>query len=561
MSLDPRILDAVEVYKSLGCNQAATARKLDVHRNTLRFWLLKAKNNGVDVPDPAYNSRLGGMKPVHDGNPDNDPIVLGRLQPRETFIRDLPNDGEVNTYIITGAVNNSELHRPFWRNLKALAKYYDAELMVRRIAYNLAAYRRRGPGTELTASDGDDDIWYPPEVRDYICEDRVVLAPGLHWAGDAPMTATAVNPLSGYDTFTGSASGIFAATKMQMRSIASMPDHPAKLLYTTGVCTLRNYSETKTGQKADWHHVYGALIVEVDADGDWFVRQLAADDTGCFNDLDLRVSKSRISKGKRVRAFTPGDLHKRKLDDDIKDALFDDGGLVDVLQPQYVFCHDIHDHESGSHHNKRRPLRKLKLANAGLNVVRDELADAAELLHDIAREWLKIVIVPSNHHDHLERWLDETDWRDDPTNADYYLELALAAVANVENDDFDLFRHAIETLGCPDNVLFLARNESFMLDEVEHSQHGDMGPNGARGTLSNLSKTAMKMTIGHGHSAGIQDGCYQVGVMAGDINTFEMGYNFGPSSWSRTGCVQYPSGKRTLVTMRGTKWRAERGVS
>lgn len=35
-----------------------------------------------------------------------------------------------------------------------------------------------------------------------------------------------------------------------------------------------------------------------------------------------------------------------------------------------------------------------------------------------------------------------------------------------------------------------------------------------------------------------------------------MGYNKGPSSWSHSHVVTYPNGKRAVVTMRGTRWRA-----
>jgi hypothetical protein len=58
-------------------------------------------------------------------------------------------------------------------------------------------------------------------------------------------------------------------------------------MYTTGACTLRNYINRKAGQVATFHHVFGALYVEVAEDGKWFVRQIMADDSGAFYDLDV----------------------------------------------------------------------------------------------------------------------------------------------------------------------------------------------------------------------------------------------------------------------------------
>jgi hypothetical protein len=70
-----------------------------------------------------------------------------------------------------------------------------------------------------------------------------------------------------------------------MKSLPGLGQDNARFLYTTGAVTERNYVQKKAGQKAEFHHNYGALMVEVDKEGTPFVRQLAADDTGAFQDL------------------------------------------------------------------------------------------------------------------------------------------------------------------------------------------------------------------------------------------------------------------------------------
>jgi hypothetical protein len=68
-----------------------------------------------------------------------------------------------------------------------------------------------------------------------------------------------------------------------MKSVASVKSDPTKFNWTTGTVTLRNYIQKKAGQKAEFHHCYGALLVEVDSTGAWGVRQLLADELEVYD--------------------------------------------------------------------------------------------------------------------------------------------------------------------------------------------------------------------------------------------------------------------------------------
>ena len=87
---------------------------------------------------------------------------------------------------------------------------------------------------------------------------------------------------------------------------------------------------------------------------------------------------------------------------------------------------------------------------------------------------------------------------------------------------------------------------------IECSMHGDLGPNGSRGTPLGLSKMGRRANTGHTHSAAIIDGLY----VAGCMSRLSQDWNLGPSSWSHSHIVTYPNGKRTIVTMFNGKWRA-----
>jgi hypothetical protein len=171
------------------------------------------------------------------------------------------------------------------------------------------------------------------------------------------------------------------------------------------------------------------------------------------------------------------------------------------------------------------------------------------------------VVVASNHNDALLRYLKETDPRSDPVNLEIWCELNLEWHRRVRADPdghFDLFAHALgrHDPALLDDVVFVPRNGSYQVCQdrggIECGQHGDEGPNGARGTANNLNRISTRLTIGHAHSAQILDGVY----VAGLCGRLEQGYNSGPSGWSHTQVVTYPNSRRTLVTIQDGKWRA-----
>lgn len=100
-------------------------------------------------------------------------------------------------------------------------------------------------------------------------------------------------------------------------------------------------------------------------------------------------------------------------------------------------------------------------------------------------------------------------------------------------------------------VKFLDIDQDFSVLDIQMGMHGDLGPNGSRGSALSLSRTGQRANIGHSHSACIVDGIYQAGVCQ-----LDMAYAKGPSSWSVSHIVTYESGKRAILTDWGGKlWR------
>ena len=152
------------------------------------------------------------------------------------------------------------------------------------------------------------------------------------------------------------------------------------------------------------------------------------------------------------------------------------------------------------------------------------------------------------------------DPRTDSLNLKLWCELNLEWHRRIEANDFGfdllpfaLARHDSRRL---DDIVFVPRNGSYLICQdrggIECGAHGDEGPNGARGSMLNLNRVSVRMTIGHGHSAGILDGIHMVGL----CGLMDQGYNSGPSGWSHTMGITYSNARRTLVTLLDGKWRA-----
>lgn len=478
------------------------------------------------------------------------PIASGELYDHHTNIPRLPG----NKFLITSAQNNTFAHSMFLDTLEQAAEELDAEIIIGTFSYNTNGFQN------LTKGEGE---WFDPRVQKYILDQPALLADSLMWCGELNILPTAVNPLSGLHSYTKNNSGIIPHAKVQLESIPTHKQDPCRMLYTTGAVTKRNYIQKKAGQKASFHHVFGALLVEVDDDGDWFVRQLIADsDTGEFYDLNRRYTPrgSYIDNGGIV-GINWGDIHVEKLDPQAAAASFyDEDSMLNVLKPQYQFIHDVLDFEARNHHNIKDPYFRFVRHVRGGDSVRDNVRSVAKFLYDIDREDTLTVVVESNHDLAFKRWLKEADYKTDPENAIFFLENQLAMYKALAdgNDKFSVFGHAVVNER-PEliNVRFLAVDESFRICNetgkgIECGNHGHIGNNGTRGSINAFVVRGYRENIGHNHTAMIKDGVCSAGV----LGSLDMGYNQGGSSWSHSNIVTNALGKRQTVTIKNGKWRA-----
>jgi hypothetical protein len=228
---------------------------------------------------------------------------------------------------------------------------------------------------------------------------------------------------------------------------------------------------------------------------------------------------------------------------------------LNVLKPRHQFLHDVFDMSYRNHHNIKDPHFRFKMHAAGTESVKDELTETAALMSGMLRPYSQLIVVESNHDLALEKWLREQDYRYDPVNALFFLEMQTAAYKAMEaQEHLHIFEYACRKVNDSlYNARFLRTDESFVIcGDIECGAHGHTGNNGARGSIRSFQMRGTRSNTGHTHSAAIKDGSYISGVSG----KLQMGYNTGGTSWSQSHIFTYPNGKRTIVTIKAGKWRA-----
>jgi len=398
----------------------------------------------------------------------------------------------------------------------------------------------------------DSEMQWPPEVLPYLLDEDLILNSNLAVMGDVKIVATAVNPLSGLQTISGHRSAILGHAQVAMEMVATPHNKLPKMLHTTGSVSRKNYGRSKTGKKAEHHHTLGAVYVETQGKYFW-PRELIADSSGTFYDLDIRYTREGYTTGHPVSGLVLGDEHVKWSDAAVLKATFEGkGSLCGTVKPEALVRHDIHDHYSGSHHHLGNHLLQLAKHIKADDIVEEELQLSADHVNHTSPPNCINYIIESNHHDHLAQWLNKTDPKRDLKNAAFYYKLMGKAVEAIEKGD----HRSVFELWMADNLQapykFINANDELLIEGIDCSQHGHIGANGARAGKRSFANASYKMIAGHSHSPCIEKGFYQVGT-----STMKMGYAKGLSSWMVTHAIIYPNGKRSLIHIINGKWRSQ----
>lgn len=427
-------------------------------------------------------------------------------------------------FIISWAQNNTPVHKDFMNNLKTYSDFINAEI-------HMIAGRYKNPTSMWTSNQEYEETW-ADEVIPYLDANRHDIHKYVSIMSDVKIQPTAVNPMTGMEGLSGINSCVFGSPKVQMEMIPVLEGNSPKMMITTGACTVKNYTDSKSGKKGEFHHTLGFAIIEIKNNEVFFMRQVTADDAGSFTDLFYRVENEEVTRIGEISAIIWGDLHIGSHDKKIFNKTLE---MMEDLRPDHVILHDVFDGKSISHHEEKDPFLQYQKEIDGTNSLRREIDQMLDCLSEF--EEYNTIIVRSNHDDFVDRWLKNTDWRRTvtPKNSLEYMQYSSAILSGeapngiipwVINNKYPSF-------------ITLGRSDSYMVNGWELGQHGDIGSNGSRGSLQQFRKLNSKIVVGHYHSPGRKDGALAVGTST----HLRVGYNIGASAWLQSHVIIHKDGK------------------
>lgn len=437
--------------------------------------------------------------------------------------------------LITWAQNATPVHKPFWDNLLTYAEYLGADIGVIQGRYQNA--------TSLWTTNMENDEWWDETfykkdadgsiIETYMDSSRQNVHSLLTILSDIKIRPTSMNPLNELEGVSGNRSSIIGHPMIHLRSLPVLKGHPNKLMLTTGACTIGNYSDTKDGKRAEFHHTYGAVIVEVKDDLTIYMRQITAEPNGNFIDLNNSVSSKGVNQINSCAAFIMGDIHASQV---YKPVVKETIKLFNVIKPRRVILHDVFNGESVNHHEAKDPIKSFEKIQNGSNLVKTEIDGVFSFIDDNDLTKYNPIIVRSNHDIWLDRWVREADWKRDVSNAVEYMQYSLALL-NGEAPK-GIFPYILNKR-YGDKITCLDLDDSFKILGWELAQHGHLGAHGSKGNLEQYRKLNTKVITGDYHVPGRKGGAASVGT----YSDLRLGYNKGASAWMHSGIILHENGK------------------
>jgi hypothetical protein len=444
-------------------------------------------------------------------------------------------DSDKKIFLVTSAQNATSINKNLLTNMEAYAKFIDAEILV-------IPFRYKNPTSVFTTEQENDDWWDKSLVK-YLTLKRCNLNNGISILSDIKIQPTASNPLQGLEGMTNDHSCVVGHPRLELKTLPVMEGCRPKIMLTSGAITQPNYTDSKRGKTGEFHHSFGFAIVEIKDDESYFFRQVSANNSGNFIDLFYYVKDGEIIREDTVEAIALGDIHVRNCDKRITDITLNN--LFLKLKPKKIFIHDIIDSQSVSHHNLKDPFLLHKLEMTDSNSLSKEVNEMIDWLQPF--ESYDTYIVKSNHDEHIDRFLCETDWRKMTSikNAIPYMEYSMAKLKGEAPNGivpFIINKHypKFKCLGDNDNVTV----KGYLM-----SIHGHIGASGSRGSLQQYSKMSTKTVTGHSHSIGRIGGSVSVGTST----HLRLEYNKGASAWINAHGIVNRLGKFQHIVFFNTK--------
>ena len=449
-------------------------------------------------------------------------------------------------FLITSAQAGASPHSYFWKGLKHYAKLNRATIIILPMIGHSAV---------------KEQDWHNihPLFTKYLEYGRRDLNSNIR-IEQFNVRPYQIDPVTGLARFAQQGTTVvFASPKQRLVPVAHSNQKYPKFLVTTGACTRPNYATSddvsaerrRLGDIAKRDHLYGFVVVEIVNDEIFHFRHVRANKKGEFVDLGTFYSGNKTRKAK-LEAMVLGDWHNDQTDPVVRKTSFE---MIKALRPRRLILHDFFDGHSVSHHIEKKPVREklIQIYDKKLHLLDVELAHANSELKIFNKlvNGRPIVLVFSNHHVFLARYLEEGRFAKDMPNFRTSVEL-LSYMA--EKDYNDPVEAGINKYGkLPRNIKFLKEDQDYKVRGYQLGQHGDH--NFSRMGYSSMTENETnygKSIVGHGHRAQILRNSYMVGVCLPRNFFYMRGY---PSAWTHTHALVWETGTVQLVHIIDGKWK------
>lgn len=383
-------------------------------------------------------------------------------------------------------------------------------------------------------------------------------------AMDMQLNPQQANPLTGLQSVQGKKTNywkkyktsiIFAHAKQDMEVLATGNDTHPRLIHSTGCITKPAYLNNRVGRIAQDTHIIGGLIVEID--GPIFhltqIRITAPD--GSFAEIAPCGKKAvryfpngRVLK-ERAELFRTGDTH---FGQECPEALKATDEMIKVFKPKRITFDDMFDGTSISHHVEGKHFTKHKIRTGAkgkhFTTLENELSYCRKLFKEVTKSLpsdCEIIMVDSNHHNHLTQYLNEGRYIKDPVNYGFAHRCIVQML-----DGRNPFQEYID----PEfNCTWLDANDDYFVQGVNIAVHGHTGLNGSKGSPKQFHKIYENAMTDHTHTPGI----FKEIFTCGHLSKKRHGYNQGPSTWIAANGVIYKYGQKQLRLIIDGEWRSK----
>lgn len=469
-------------------------------------------------------------------------------KPRIERISDIPvsrprlSRRKVHRFIVSDIQPDTPVFQAFLENLEVFSAREAAPIVLSSCGHK--------PGKHTDAN-------YDIRGRAYLFHDRIQLTPDCLLLGSHPINPTTPTPLRGLHKTNGGGHVVAAHPRLAMESIPRVHEMPPRYMWTTGTVSHPSYQPSAAGMAAIHHHAYGALLVEIDVDGEVFFHQIVADATGSFQVLDVFVTGGQVYPDRRVRAIRYGDIHHAFLDSAIALATWGidlatgekvtEDNLLDGLWPEHQIFDDTLDFRTRKYHDLKVTHKRAKTLTETTDNVEDEVKAAASFVNACLREGTKTVLIESNHDNALARWLEGSAGGKDPENAYYWHRLNGKWLGDIrEGKTSSIVEWAMRRAGLAREVRFVAEGQSYLIDGIQNGIHGHNGTGGRPGSPKQFNSLGYGVTTDHTHAPGIDGDVYTGGVSA----RLDQDYvRRGQFRWAHAHVVQYHNRTRALLCL------------